>query len=81
MNIITKVFEEDTDNIHNILLSDGKWYHVDSLDIKGHFGNKPQYFSLTTQIDEEDKEHGTITRNIRICGKVSDIKLIDVEYS
>ena len=81
MNIIHKLFSEDIDNIHKVLLSDGVWYDVVALDVVGHFGEKPQYFSLSTQIDKPHEEHGVITVNRRICGKINEIKLIDVEYS
>ncbi len=81
MNIIQKLFDEDIENIHKVLLSDKVWYDVVALDVMGHFGEKPQYFSLSTQVDEKDKEHGIVAVSRRICGKVSEIKLIDVEYS
>lgn len=80
MNIVHKLFNEDINNIHKVLLSDGVWYTVINLEVVGHFGEKPQYFSLCTQEDKEDEEHGIITVDIRICGKISEIKLIDVEY-
>lgn len=79
MNVINKIFDEDIDDIQSVLLSDNVWYKVDSLDVKGHFGQNPQYFSLMTKVDEK---HGELmlTRKLRICGKTSDIKLIDVGY-
>lgn len=81
MNIVQRLFDCDVDNIHRVLLSDGVWYDVMSLSIKGHFGDKPQYFDLCSQVDEPNIEHGIVSVSRRICGKISEIKLIDVEYS
>ena len=79
MNVINKIFDEDIDDIQSVLLSDNVWYKVDSLDVKGHFGQNPQYFSLMTKVDKKDGER-MFTLKSKICGKISDIKLIDVDY-
>ncbi len=79
MNVINKIFDEDIDDIQSVLLSDNVWYKVDSLEVRGHFGQNPQYFSLMTKVDEKDGEL-VFPRKARICGKTSDIKLIDVDY-
>jgi len=68
MNLIQEIWNEDVENITKVYLSDGVWYDVLSLEILGHFGERPQYFALNTQVK-------------KICGKISDIKLIEVEYN
>ena len=72
MNRISHLFEEQIENITKVYLSDGTWYRVTELEVFGHFGQKPQYFTLLTEGDVLMK---------KICGKVSSIKLIEVEYN
>tara|TARA_Y100001938_G_scaffold151212_1_gene247605 strand:- start:19648 stop:19869 length:222 start_codon:yes stop_codon:yes gene_type:complete len=72
MNQILYLFEEKIEDITKVYLSDGIWYRVTELEVFGHFGQKPQYFTLLTQGDVLMK---------KICGKASDIRLIEMEYN
>jgi hypothetical protein len=72
MNRILFLFEEEIEDITEVYLSDGIWYRVLELEVIGYFGEEPQYFTLLTEGDVLIK---------KICGKVSDIKLIEVEYN
>lgn len=71
MNVINELFTEHIEDIIRVYLSDNEWYNVKSLQIMGHFGERPQYFSLVGNVEPDP-----FTR--RINGKVSDIKLIEV---
>ena len=71
MNVINNIFNEEVKDIVRVYLSDNEWYDVNSLEIMGHFGEKPQYFSLIGSATSDPFKR-------RICGKVSDIKLIEV---
>lgn len=75
MNLIQEIWNEDVENITKVYLSDGVWYDVICLEILGHFGEKPQYFALETQVNVPPLHLK------KICGKISDIKLIEVEYN
>ena len=72
MNLIQELWNEDVENITKVYLSDGVWYDVMSLEILGHFGEKPQYFALNTTTNSIQVK--------KISGKISEIKLIEVEY-
>ena len=71
MNTINEIFTEPLGNIIRVYLSDNEWYNVKSIEIMGHFGERPQYFSLIGNHEPDPFER-------RICGKVSEIKLIEV---
>lgn len=70
MNIINEIFNEPLEDIVRVYLSDNEWYNVHSLEVMGHFGEKPQYFSLIGNTEPDPFKR-------RICGKVSEIKLIE----
>jgi hypothetical protein len=71
MNVIEMIFNEPLEDIVRVYLSDNEWYDVKSIEIMGHFGEKPQYFSLIGRATSDPFKR-------RICGKVSEIKLIEV---
>ena len=84
---MSKLWDIDVNRILKVMLSDNKWYKVQSdcgnciLEITGYVGNKPYYFSLQTTEDFIDGNGSKCMRLKRISGLVNQIKLIEEEVS